>query len=198
LSHVIVATIDPKVLSQVPGGRANAFAVSRHTFETLATPNEDDGAFYLPLERIKACFHIRADCTPCEEQEALASEVEADKATQALLVQMTYKPKPLWTKIEWAAKFENKKFRTTIQSVKDGVGPADALVYYFTSHAMAQMILRGEVGGLPALKAHGGVRFSVFAPHERNDRNRRQREWLQRSFDSQEVCLMVSIMDAVL
>ena len=192
LSHVIVASIDPTVLSQVPGGRENAFAVSRHTFETLAMPSEDDGAFYLPLERIKACFHIHTDCTPCEDAEAPKKDVEADKATQALLVQMTHKPKPLWTKIEWAAEFNKNKFNTTIRAIKDGVGPADELVYYFTSHAMAIKILDGEVDGLPALKRHGGVRFSVFGPHERNTRNRRQREWLERSFDSQEVCLMVS------
>ncbi len=105
---------------------------------------------------------------------------------------MTPKPNTLWTKIEWAAEFSKNKFNTTIQFVKDGVGPADALVFYFTSHAMAKMILNGDIDGLPALKRHGGVRFSVFGPHERNGRNRRQREWLERSFDSQEVCLMVS------
>ena len=164
LSHVIVATIDPKALSQVPGGRHNAFAVSKRTFETLATPNQDDGAFYLPLERIKACFRIHTDCTPCEDAKSSEKDVEADRATQALLVQMTRKPKPLCIRIEPASTFSKEKFRTTIQFIKDGVGPGDVLVYYYTSHVMADKVLRGEVEGLPALKHHGGVRFAVFGP----------------------------------
>lgn len=82
LDVVFVYGIEVATLTQAPGGRDNAFMVSKATFELLSQPNES-GNYFLRSDRILGIFSLDPANPLRERQEAydaLKTEQAEDKA----------------------------------------------------------------------------------------------------------------------
>jgi len=69
LDLVLVYAMDPSVVQQAPGGRANAKVVSKATFRDFSLPHAD-GSYYLRPDRIMGAFLLDPAHAPLGNEEA--------------------------------------------------------------------------------------------------------------------------------
>lgn len=85
---MFVYGVEATTLTQAPGGRDNAFMVSKATFELLAQP-EESGNFFLRPDRILGIFLLDPLSPPSQFQEAqhaLESEQAQDQETKDVIL----------------------------------------------------------------------------------------------------------------
>lgn len=88
LDVVFAYGMEVSALTQAPGGRDNAFMVSKTTFDHLALP-DTNGDFFLRADRILGIFMVNPEQPPSglnEAQGACESEQLNDQATKDLIV----------------------------------------------------------------------------------------------------------------
>jgi len=77
LDVCLVYGAEVSMLARAPGGRDNAFMVSKAVFKTLSIP-DGDGNFYLRPDRIFGAFHLNDDIAGYEVE----NEAQADETTK--------------------------------------------------------------------------------------------------------------------
>ena len=87
LDVVLVYAVDPLVVQQAPGGRANAKVVSKATFGDFSLPHAD-GSYYLRPDRIVGAFLLDPARPPLgheEVRESLLEERTNDEEARGVL-----------------------------------------------------------------------------------------------------------------
>jgi hypothetical protein len=84
LDLVFVYGVESKALRQAPGGRDNAFMVSKATFEALAIPRKEDGNYFLRPDRILGAFYLDAG-TFSSSSSSSVNDMDSNKVVGSLL-----------------------------------------------------------------------------------------------------------------
>jgi hypothetical protein len=86
LDLVFVYGVESKALRQAPGGRDNAFMVSKATFEALAIPRKEDGNYFLRPDRILGAFYLDAGTfSSSSSSSSLVNDMDSNKVVGSLL-----------------------------------------------------------------------------------------------------------------